>query len=41
MIEQLQSGSRDAVETMGESRRFSDDSVRIAGQAGENLRDVT
>ncbi len=41
MIEQLQSGARDAVATMGESRRFSDDSVRIGGQAGENLRGVT
>ncbi|HBZ94715.1 MAG TPA: chemotaxis protein, partial [Pseudomonas sp.] len=41
MIEQLQAGARDAVATMTESRRFSDDSVRIGGQAGENLRGVT
>ena len=41
MIEQLQAGARDAVTTMSESRRFSDDSVRIGGQAGENLRGVT
>ncbi|MFV9684916.1 methyl-accepting chemotaxis protein [Pseudomonas sp. NY15367] len=41
MIEQLQAGARDAVATMAESRRFSDDSVRIGGQAGENLRGVT
>ena len=41
MIEQLQAGARDAVATMAESRRFSDDSVRIGGQAGDNLRGVT
>ncbi|HSC82117.1 MAG TPA: methyl-accepting chemotaxis protein [Pseudomonas sp.] len=41
MIEQLQSGARDAVNTMQESRRFSDDSVRIGRQAGENLQAVT
>mgnify|MGYP005836159987 CR=1 FL=1 len=41
MIEQLQTGAREAVATMGESRHFSDDSVRIGGQAGENLRGVT
>ncbi|MDD2159628.1 methyl-accepting chemotaxis protein [Pseudomonas sp. MIL19] len=41
MIEQLQTGAQDAVNTMVESRRFSDDSVRIGKQAGENLQSVT
>ena len=41
MIEQLQMGAQDAVNTMVESRRFSDDSVRIGKQAGENLQSVT
>jgi methyl-accepting chemotaxis protein len=41
MIEQLQVGAREAVSTMVESRRFSDDSVRIGKQAGENLKSVT
>ncbi|WP_411912033.1 methyl-accepting chemotaxis protein [Pseudomonas spirodelae] len=41
MIEQLQTGAQDAVNTMVESRRFSDDSVRIGKQAGGNLQSVT
>ncbi|WP_375709467.1 methyl-accepting chemotaxis protein [Pseudomonas sp. NCCP-436] len=41
MIEQLQAGAREAVATMTESRRYSDDSVRIGEQAGDNLRGVT
>ena len=41
MIEQLQTGAQQAVNTMLESRRFSDDSVRIGKQAGENLQSVT
>ncbi|WP_298187848.1 methyl-accepting chemotaxis protein [uncultured Pseudomonas sp.] len=41
MIEQLQTGAQDAVNTMLESRRFSDDSVRIGKQAGDNLQSVT
>jgi methyl-accepting chemotaxis protein len=41
MIEELQVGSREAVATMTESQRHSDESVRIANQAGERLLGVT
>ena len=41
MIEELQVGSRDAVTTMTESQRHSEDSVIIANQAGESLGVVT
>lgn len=41
MIEALQQGSRQAVATMSESQRSSDESVRIAQQAGEHLLGVT
>ena len=41
MIEELQIGSRDAVTTMTESQRHSEDSVTIANQAGDSLGSVT
>lgn len=41
MIEQLQVGSRDAVTTMTESQRHSEESVSIANQAGQSLGIVT
>ncbi len=41
MIEQLQVGARDAVGIMGESQRYSEQSVQIANQAGESLGSVT
>ncbi|GAB7529542.1 methyl-accepting chemotaxis protein [Pseudomonas sp. 3A(2025)] len=41
MIEQLQSGARDAVSTMTESQRHSETSVEIANRAGERLGSVT
>jgi methyl-accepting chemotaxis protein len=41
MIEELQVGSHDAVITMTESQRHSEDSVTIANQAGESLGTVT
>ncbi|MES2821567.1 MAG: methyl-accepting chemotaxis protein [Pseudomonadota bacterium] len=41
MIEELQVGSREAVSTMTESQRYSEDSVVIANQAGERLGSVT
>ena len=41
MIEELQVGSREAVTTMTESQRHSEDSVIIANQAGESLGTVT
>lgn len=41
MIEELQVGSRDAVTTMTESQRHSEDSVTIANHAGESLGIVT
>lgn len=41
MIEQLQVGSRNAVTTMTESQRHSEESVSIANQAGQSLGIVT
>ncbi|WP_404942719.1 methyl-accepting chemotaxis protein, partial [Pseudomonas sp. GW704-E2] len=41
MIEELQVGARDSVNTMGESQRHSLDSVEIANQVGERLNSVT
>ncbi len=41
MIEELQVGARESVETMGQSQRHSHDSVNIANQAGERLNSVT
>ena len=41
MIEELQVGARESVETMGQSQRHSQDSVQIANQAGERLDSVT
>ncbi|MFJ1573356.1 MULTISPECIES: methyl-accepting chemotaxis protein [Pseudomonas] len=41
MIEELQVGARESVETMGQSQRHSQDSVQIANQAGERLESVT
>ncbi|MDD2114778.1 methyl-accepting chemotaxis protein [Pseudomonas asiatica] len=41
MIEELQVGSRTAVDTMAESRQRSIESVQIANQAGERLLAVT
>lgn len=41
MIEELQVGSREAVTTMTESQRYSEESVEIANQAGERLGSVT
>ncbi|WP_407692352.1 methyl-accepting chemotaxis protein [Pseudomonas xionganensis] len=41
MIEELQVGSNEAVSTMTESQRYSEDSVVIANQAGERLSSVT
>jgi methyl-accepting chemotaxis protein len=40
MIEELQVGSRESVTTMTESQRYSEDSVKIANQAGERLGTV-
>jgi len=41
MIEQLQVGARESVSTMSDSHRQSQDSVKIANQAGERLDRVT
>ncbi|MDD1015343.1 methyl-accepting chemotaxis protein [Pseudomonas sp. TNT2022 ID1025] len=41
MIEELQVGARESVDTMGQSQRHSQDSVEIANQAGERLGSVT
>ncbi|AVH38220.1 chemotaxis protein [Pseudomonas monteilii] len=41
MIEELQVGAREAVSTMTESQRYSEQSVAIANQAGERLGSVT
>ncbi|UXY55707.1 methyl-accepting chemotaxis protein [Pseudomonas tohonis] len=41
MIEELQVGSREAVGTMTESQRYSQQSVEIANLAGERLSSVT
>jgi methyl-accepting chemotaxis protein len=41
MIEELQVGAREAVSTMNESERYSQDGVIIANQAGERLGSVT
>ncbi|WP_027896583.1 methyl-accepting chemotaxis protein [Pseudomonas thermotolerans] len=41
MIEELQVGAREAVATMTESQRYSEESVQIANQAGERLGSVT
>jgi len=41
MIEELQVGAREAVSTMTESQRYSEESVEIANQAGERLSSVT
>ena len=41
MIEELQVGAREAVDTMTESQRESESSVGIANQAGERLLSVT
>ncbi|MHA3820157.1 methyl-accepting chemotaxis protein [Pseudomonas sp. MAHUQ-55] len=41
MIEELQVGAREAVSTMTESQRYSEESVAIANQAGERLGSVT
>lgn len=41
MIEELQVGAREAVATMAESQRYSEQSVEIANQAGERLGGVT
>ena len=41
MIEELQVGARESVDTMGQSQRHSQDSMDIANQAGERLGSVT
>ncbi|UBM26267.1 methyl-accepting chemotaxis protein [Pseudomonas sp. p1(2021b)] len=41
MIEELQVGARESVETMSQSQRHSQDSMEIANQAGERLDSVT
>ena len=41
MIEELQVGAREAVGTMTDSQRYSEDSVQIANRAGERLGSVT
>ncbi|OBY60590.1 methyl-accepting chemotaxis protein [Pseudomonas sp. AU12215] len=41
MIEELQVGAREAVDTMTESQRYSLESVEIANRAGERLASVT
>ncbi|WP_028628579.1 methyl-accepting chemotaxis protein [Metapseudomonas resinovorans] len=41
MIEELQVGAREAVSTMTESQRYSEQSVEIANQAGQRLGSVT
>ncbi|GLU41376.1 methyl-accepting chemotaxis protein [Pseudomonas sp. NBRC 100443] len=41
MIEELQVGAREAVTTMGESQRYSLESVEIANRAGQRLASVT
>nr|WP_060508487.1 methyl-accepting chemotaxis protein [Pseudomonas sp. NBRC 111124] len=41
MIEELQVGARESVDTMGQSQRHSQDSMQIANQAGERLDSVT
>ncbi|WP_435605945.1 methyl-accepting chemotaxis protein [Pseudomonas knackmussii] len=41
MIEELQVGAREAVTTMSESQRFSQESVEIANRAGQRLASVT
>lgn len=41
MIEELQEGAKSAVSTMTESQRYSEESVSIANQAGEQLGSVT
>ncbi|KXG79714.1 methyl-accepting chemotaxis protein [Pseudomonas mosselii] len=41
MIEELQVGARESVDTMGQSQRHSQDSMEIANQAGERLGSVT
>ncbi|AMO74734.1 Methyl-accepting chemotaxis protein PctC [Pseudomonas citronellolis] len=41
MIEELQVGAREAVNTMGESQRYSLESVEIANRAGQRLASVT
>ncbi|TRX76752.1 methyl-accepting chemotaxis protein [Pseudomonas mangiferae] len=41
MIEELQVGAGEAVTTMTESQRYSEESVEIANQAGERLSSVT
>ncbi|AYC34104.1 methyl-accepting chemotaxis protein [Pseudomonas cavernae] len=41
MIEELQVGAREAVNTMTESQRYSEESVQIANRAGERLGSVT
>lgn len=41
MIEELQVGAREAVSTMSESERYSQNGVIIANQAGERLGNVT
>ncbi|MCE1114869.1 methyl-accepting chemotaxis protein [Pseudomonas sp. NMI795_08] len=41
MIEELQIGARESVDTMGQSQRHSQDSMDIANQAGERLGSVT
>ena len=41
MIEQLQTGSKDAVRVMGESRQQAEDSVSRAEKAGESLQVIT
>ncbi|BBP81686.1 hypothetical protein PHLH8_13280 [Pseudomonas sp. Pc102] len=41
MIEELQVGAREAVNTMTESQRYSEESVTIANLAGERLSSVT
>ena len=41
MIEELQVGARESVDTMDQSQRHSQDSMQIANQAGERLDSVT
>ncbi|MGJ7473624.1 methyl-accepting chemotaxis protein [Pseudomonas fulva] len=41
MIEELQVGARESVDTMGRSQRHSQESVEIANQAGDRLGSVT
>lgn len=41
MIAQLQEGAREAVATMTESQRHSEETMKIADQAGEHLGNVT